>query len=166
MVYLTRLDHARRARRLMVSGSNIHYMQGAGILDWLGSAASGIMNFVKLIIAPVANLAKDILLPSAVTAIQTGDMSQLKKGLVNTVKAAAPTVLEHTQKQALKAVEDHAPSAVKEVLPADTLASLASLLTNMANKKVQEIEGEGIKKRGRRRKIDKLVSGSGLLKYK
>jgi hypothetical protein len=165
MVVLTRTLQRNRVRRVVGLGTNHQYMRGDGFGDWLKGAFKKVVGFVKPILAPVLGIAKNVLLPSAMQAITTGDKSQLKKGLINTFKQAMPGIMDRTSQQVFKEAEN-LPESVKQYVPVTQLQDLSKFGQDVINKKVQEIKGEGVKRKKREKKLDKLVRGSGLLNYK
>lgn len=165
MVVLTRTVRRDRVRRVVGLGTNRLILRGDGLWDWIKGAAKKVFGFVKPILSPVLGIAKDVLLPSALQTISTGDKSHLKKGLLGTFKQAMPGIMDRTSQQIFKEAEK-LPSSVQQYIPTTALQDLSQFGQELANKKIQDIRGEGIKKKKRERKLDQLIRGSGLLNYK
>ena len=163
MVVLTRTVRRDRVRRVVGLGTNRHYLRGDGLWDWVKGAAKKVFGFVKPILSPVLGIAKDVLLPSALQTFSTGDKSHLKKGLIGTFKQAMPGVMSRASDQIFKEAER---LPFQQYIPTTALQDLSQFGQELANKKIQDIKGDGVGRKKRQRKLDKLIQGSGLLNYK
>lgn len=152
--------------RSYVSGNGIPMIHGDGVLDILKSIGSTIWGIAKPILSPVLGIAKNTLLPAITGAISSGSTDGLKEAALSTFKQAMPGIMDRASTVALdklKSVEALPDSVKEQLLPA--LGELSKAGQAKANKYIEDM-GDGMrKKRSGRKKIDKLVSGSGLFKY-
>jgi len=163
MGYVTAVDHRRRVIHRTVGGSNRKYM-GDGFFDWIKGAISKVLPILRPILAPVLGIAKQTLLPAAIGALESGSTAGLKQAAIQTFKQAAPGILERGTQAGLEQLQKVIPKEYGQYVQ-QPLKSIADSAVNMANDRIQQIqEGSGMTKK-RKKKIDKLVSGSGLLKY-
>jgi triphosphoribosyl-dephospho-CoA synthetase len=127
-----------------------------------------VLPFLKPILAPAAKIAKEKLLPAAIGALSSGDTAALKQAFLQTIKEATPGVLDRASQTGIQQLQQVIPHGYQATLT-PALQNISQAGQQLANQKIDQwtgSSGNGLRKtKARKKKIDQLVSGSGLLKY-
>lgn len=152
--------------RQYVPGMATPVIVGDGILDWVKGAAGKVWDFVKGIFAPTVEKASTSLLPALTAAAANGtlNLDTLKSAGLNFFKENAADTLARAGKEIVNRTEEYIPEKYRGYVK-PMLEKGIDKATQLADEKIKAMEGDGLRKRRRKKQIDKLVSGAGIFRY-